>query len=127
MNRQIKFRGLRTDGEGWLYGDLSHVNEQVLISPKWEYPNQWDNVDMNVIPETVGQFTGLTDKNGTEIYEGDIISGDDYPFIDEGKQNYVGVVEWIFAGFQYVLKCVNPEKRGISDGVNDIIEDSGWM
>lgn len=65
MKREILFRGKKMDNGKWEYGFLSwndsprkrsyHINNDVVYS------------------ETVGQFTGLTDKNGTKIFEGDII------------------------------------------------------
>ena len=63
-----------------------------------------------------------------EIFEGDILSDGVYPHISDGKQNYVSIVEWIFAGFQTVLRCVNPDVRGISDGINETLEEGdGWL
>ena len=71
------------------------------------------------------QCTGLKDTQGKRIFEGDIFTSGEYPFTDEGKPNYVGEVVWIdeFANFQYYLHCVNPSKRGISEGINNLLEN----
>ena len=70
MNREILFRGKRVDSSEWFEGSYwlsrSAVRETTYITDG--YGNLFC-----VIPETVGQFTGLTDKNGVKIFEGDII------------------------------------------------------
>ena len=67
MNREILFRGKRVDGKGWVYGYYVEDGKQFLIvNPK---NDSYDEVN----PSTLGQFTGLTDKNGTKIFEGDLV------------------------------------------------------
>jgi hypothetical protein len=86
MNRTIKFRGLRVDGKGWVYGDLLLNNGDPIIIRQVDRSyigtvdvgagKHWfiETPAYSVIPSTVGQFTGFLSKSRIEIYEGDFLN-----------------------------------------------------
>lgn len=104
--REILFRGKRLDNGEWVEGSLLGWCGRCFVCPKiYAVENKLSMfAPIEVDPSTVGQFTGMSDRNGKRIFEGDVVCAEDgYAVVkwDDDDAKFVVAGDWLVIDFDY--------------------------
>lgn len=108
--REILFRGKDADNGEWVYGYYAHLKNMHDVKADIIYTGYADmymgsilSESYEVNPKTIGQYTGLKDKNGTRVFEGDIVKYTEID-IDGSDDKYIGVIYYNQSKANYVIQ-----------------------
>jgi len=119
--REVEFKAKMIDGGVWVYGFLSDIDE-ITVPCEDDSVGYYTMDAYNVIPETVCQWTGLLDKQGSKIFEGDILKTDDGDIVEVRYEKIYasfGIWKKGWAFLHYFHEAIEPYNCKVIGNIHD--------